>query len=159
MTLDDAVKISQIFIPVVIAWIGYFLSANLNAQTHSNKLTSDFNTKWSEKYISKCLRFSDLVTDVTTNLFLLSQNDRENKDKVISRIGASVNNLQKAEYEVQVYSELVEGTEDTKRSVELLFGQLRDLLKDKQGDLEAVKSCQRKLHRQLKTLQKQTLNL
>ncbi len=158
MTIDLLVKISQIITPLILALAGYLISKNLNKQAYHIRLSSNFNTKWADVLIRKCINFSNLVTKIVVGLQKLSE---ENYPSTAAQkeVNIQINDLRESEYDVQIHIELVENTEEIKETVSEIFSKLGLILKNKHGSIDDIKALQSTLNKQLRDLHKNTIGL
>ena len=158
MSLDVLVKISQILTPLVLVVASFLISRSLNKQANNIKLMSNFNLKWVDVLIEKCVDYSGLVTRMMIGLQLLSEEDAPSVAKK-KEISILVNKLRHAEYDIQIHLDLVDGTSDVGATVNQIFNNVGDILKNKQGSINNIKALQSKLNAQLKQLHKSSLKL
>ena len=161
MTLEDGVKVSQILMPVVIVWIGYFLSKSMNLHTQSLKILSDFNTRWSDEFISKCVRLNESISSIQHLIFELANTDGDQKKRVIiDKIEELIKIINRNKYEIEVHSALLDEDDDILSTVEAVFEATAKNVKElkKVGvatiDFQTTKLLQTKLNQQLKEMQK-----
>ncbi len=158
MNIDLLVKLSQIITPLILAIAGYLISRNLNQQANTIRLSSSFNSKWADVLTEKCVEFSNLVMEIMIGLQRLSEEEHPSikEQKVINVL---VNDLRKAEYDIQIHVELVDGSENIRITATDIFSSLGDILKNKHGSVDNIKALQSKLNKQLRDLHKKTLGL
>ena len=160
--LDTLVKVSRIATPFVVVCLGSWLNRSIQIHGQNLKLTSEFNTKWSEQFISKCREFSENVTRLQFLIFnmhnagLVSDSQREEFKGLTERINET-------KYKIEVHSALVDGSDDILQIVNEIFSQSSSNVESVKSsgsvDFETIKIAQSKLNKQLKEMQKSVLKL
>jgi len=163
MTLESAVKISQIATPFVLVCLGFLLNRSIQKHSQNLKLTSEFNTKWSDEFISKCRNFSESVTSIQLLIFNMSQDQKSSDDsssryslpkKFQTDFNVLTKDIQQAKYKIEVHSALVDNSKNVAEIVDNIFEQCqKNILAVKNSgrvDFETIKLSQNKLHKELK---------
>lgn len=162
LNLDVAVKIAQICLPIVLVAIGAWISISVNKYSHTIKVASDFNTKWSDEFILKCRLFNESVSDIHILIFGIANAGVVAKDKE-TEFNHVVEGISRQKYDIEIYSDLIDHSEDVTRIVTVIFDEASANVKAvKQGgrvDFESIKLMQRKLNKALKEMQKSVLEL
>ena len=157
--LDTAVKLSQISLPILVLIIGYFV--NRGVQTHglNIKLVSEFNTKWSEQFISKCMNFSESISKLQ---FLMFDYGKTGKLET-SAYNILISQIAEEKYLIETHASLVDEGHPIIETIDRLFDcASKNALALKDGgfaDFEKIKEMQRKLHKQLRDMQRSVLKL
>ena len=164
--LDDAVKLSKIFTPFVIIGLGFVLNRSVQKHGQNLKLASEYNTKWSDEFISKCVSFNNIISNIQFEVFELSSAKTDiQADAIKDKIELQIKLTNRAKYEIEVNSKLVDETDEIMETIEVICksaAQNIDALKQTgvvSVDFGTIKKSQTKLNEQLKKMQKSVLKL
>jgi len=166
LSLDDAVKYSKILTPFILIGFGFLFNRSIQKHGQNLKLVSEYNTKWSEEFISKCVNFNDKISGIQFALFDLANAKTDAQaDSIKEDIEERIKDINRAKYEIEVNSKLVDETSEIIESIEIIFKSAAkniDAIKVKGPvtlDFETIKVSQTKLNKQLKEMQKTVLKL
>ena len=180
--LDVAVKISAIATPLVLAIAGWFITNAINKRSHVAKLKSDLHLEWSKKFINKCFDYSDFITLLQMkiwdfaqqNLLLISLQGNSNEtkmkheqaklDDIASELKDYTFTAKKIKYEIDVYSEFVDGSDNCTKQVNAAFEFMSNTYKELEQensniDFESLKTVQKELLKELRLLQDKVLEI
>jgi len=158
MNLDTLVKLSQIATPFVLLGLGFFVSISVNKYIQNQKITSDFNTRWSDRFIEKCVSYSEVVTQVT-QAFYRTTDGKQHEEEALGKLEDLVHQVRNAEHEVRIHSQLVDNGDNVINVVSEIHGKVTLLYKNKGGNIDEITQLQVRLHKRLRKLQKSILNL
>ncbi|PHS41497.1 MAG: hypothetical protein COA91_01595 [Robiginitomaculum sp.] len=128
MSLDLLVKLSQIITPIVLALAGYFISRSLNLQASNTRLISNFNLKWVDVLIDKCVKYSNLVTDIMVRLHELAYDPQPSTGEQ-KKVNELVGKLKHAKYDIQIHINLVDHTSELGATINQIFNDLSKIFK------------------------------
>ena len=164
--LDDAVKWSKVVTPFLLIGLGFVLNRSVQKHGQNLKLTSEYNTKWSDEFISKCVNFNNSVSSIQFDIFeLANAQTGKQADDIKDNIELRIKDISRAKYEIEVNSKLVDETSGIMETIEAIFkSAAKNIDAIKQNgvvsvDFGTIKDSQTKLNRQLKEMQKSVLKL
>lgn len=166
MTLDLLVKISKIATPFIILFVGFWLNRSVQKHSLNMKLTSEFNTKWSNEFISISKNFSEKISEFQHVIFHMTEEGGQS-ESVRKRSTEKYNELLptigRAKYDIEVHSTLIDNSEKIIETINEIFNKSTNNAEAvKNGghvDFDTIKILQLKLNGQLKNMQKSVLKL
>ena len=162
MTLDILVKISKIATPFIILFVGFWLNRSVQRHSLNMKLTSEFNTRWSEEFINRCQSYSQSISDIQFLMNDIGTKGSMVQDK-IKQYNVVLEQAAQQKYHIETHSSLVDNADEIIHVIEAIFKYTQsnaDALRNGgYADFDKIKNLQNTLNKHLKAKQKTVLQL
>ena len=162
MALDQLVKLSQISTPFVLVGLGFLLNRSIQNYTQNIKLTSEFNTKWSDEFIVRCRDYSYTISEIQFLVFGIGSKAKDAQE-VLLDYNKLLDEVSKQKYKIETHASLVESVDPIIETVEKIWlacsKNANALINGGHADFESIKLLQRELNVQLKNKQKSVLKI
>ncbi len=164
MTIEILKLIASFLTPVVVLFLGLLINKNIERSKIALLQEKEWQVRWAETFLIRAIKFDENISVVVTSLSQLQQetqnqskDDAKRKEKeLLKTINQRIANIQYLDWDIQNFAQFAEdGKEVISKQRNLIEG-IRNLIANKQGDLEKIRQVQfeynkavRKAHNQI----------
>jgi hypothetical protein len=162
MTIEILKLIASFLTPIVILFLGLLINNNIERSKIALLQEKEWQVRWAETFLIRAIKFDENISVIVTSLSQLqretqNQSKDDAKEKELHKtINQSIDNIQYLDWDIQNFAQFAgDGKEVIRKQSDLIEG-IRNLIANKQGDLEKIREIQfeynkavRKAHNQI----------
>lgn len=163
MTIETWQVIASFLTPLIVLIFGFLINRTLERSKVAYLQEKEWQVRWAETFLIRAIKFEENISVVVTSLSQLQQRAENpgrsgpSEDELLKIITQSVANIQYLDWDIQNFAQFANAGGDVISKGKQLMDALRDILDNKQGDLERIRILQFDYNKAVRTAHSQIL--
>lgn len=145
MTIEILKLIISLVTPIIIIVFGLIINKKIERSKIGILKEKEWQVRWAELFLNHAIEFNKSISSIICSLFRLQDatKDSEIEKQIINQLRENLIIIQNIDWDIQNFAQFaVESNKEIIEKQKKLFDKIKELIKNKKGNLEEVRQIQ-----------------
>lgn len=145
MTIEILKLIISLVTPIIIIVFGLIINKKIERSKIGILKEKEWQVRWAELFLNHAIEFNKSISSIICSLFRLQDatKDSEIEKQIINQLRENLIIIQNIDWDIQNFAQFAfESNKEIIEKQKKLFDKIKELIKNKKGNLEEVRQIQ-----------------